>query len=160
MPATPVSIGELVGYEAVLNYNTGTHAVPVWVTITRAKDVSLNASKGMAEISSRISRFKFKKGALKELSLEFGYMYSKGTDSVWTMLNDSFVNGTAVEFWVGDATITLQGAKGWRFYGEVSDFSYEQALEDAETFNVKVEPTTSYDPITSALISPDVYIIP
>lgn len=154
---TAITAGELVGVEAVLSYNTGTHASPVWVTITRAKDVSLNASKGMADISSRASRFKYKKGALKELSLEFGYQYIKGTDSVWTMLSDSFVNGTANEYWVGDGTITLQGAKGWRFYGEVSDFSYEQALEDAETFKVKVEPTPYY--ASGTLVEPDVYTI-
>ncbi len=155
MPA--ITDGELIGAEAVLSYNTGTHASPVWVTITRAKDVSMNATKSTGEVSSRSSRFKFKRGALKELALEFGYQYRRGTDTVWTMLNDSFVNGTINEYWVGDGAITLTGAKGWRFYGEVNELSYEQPLEDAEVYNVKVDPAPFY--VSSALVEPDVYVI-
>ena len=152
-----ITVGELIGADAVLSYNTGTHASPVWVTVTRAKDVSMNATKGSAEISSRASRFKYKKGALKELGLEFGYQYTRGTDTVWTMLQDSFVNGTANEYWVGDGGITLTGAKGWRFYGEVNEFSYEQSLEDSEVYKVKVDPTTFY--VSGTLVEPDMYII-
>lgn len=155
MPA--ITDGELIGAEAVLCYNTGTHATPTWVVVTRAKDVSMNASKSKGEISSRASRFKYKRGALKELSLELGYLYRRGTDSVWTMLNDSFVNGTINEFWVGDGTITLTGAKGWRFYGEVNEFSYEQPLEDADVFKVVIDPAPYY--VSSAIVEPDVYII-
>lgn len=155
MPA--ITVGEQVGLSAVLAYNTGTHLVPVWVTITRAKDVSAPASKGQAEISSRASKFKMFKGALIELGLEFGYNYIRGTDTVWTMLSDSFLNNTAIEYWVGDDLITLTGAKGVRFYGEVMEFPYEQALEDGMEYKVTVKPTPFY--VAGVLQQPDEYVI-
>lgn len=153
-----ITDGELVGCEAVMVYNTATHATPTWVVITRAKDISLSAPKSKAEISSRASRFKYKRGALKELSLELGYMYRRGTDAIWTMFNDSYVNGTIVEFWVGDGAITLTGAKGWRFYGEVTEFSMEQPLEDADVYKITIDPAPFY--VSSAIIEPDVFIVP
>lgn len=152
-----VPVGETIGLDAVLAYNTNTHASPTWVEITRAKDVSAPATKNEATLSSRASRFEYKKGALVSLSLEFGYSYKRGTDSVWTALSGSFLSNTAIEFWIGDDTITLVGAKGMRFYGEVMEFPYDQPLEDGMTYNVTVKPTPYY--VTGALIEPDLYTI-
>ena len=153
-----ITDGELIGAEAVAVYNTGTHASPTWVAITRAKDVSLNATKSKGTLSSRASRFKYGRGGLKEIALEMGYLYRRGTDAIWTMLNDSYVNGTIIEFWVGDGAIALTAAKGWRFYGEVMEFSMEQPLEDADVYKVSIEPAPYY--VSSALVEPDVYIVP
>lgn len=152
-----VPVGEQIGLDAVLAYNSGTHASPTWVEITRARDVSAPATKSEAKLSSRASGFEYTKGGLIQLSLEFGYMYKRGTDTVWTALLASFTGKTAVEFWIGDDTITLVGAKGWRFYGEVMECPMDQPLEEGVTYNFTIKPTTNY--VSGALIEPDLYII-
>lgn len=152
-----VPVGEQIGLDAVLAYNAGTHASPTWVEITRARDVSASATKSEAKLSSRASGFEYTKGALVQLSLELGYMYKRGTDTVWTALNTSFTGRSPLEFWIGDDTITLVGAKGWRFYGEVMEAPMEQPLEEGVTCTFTIKPTTNY--VSGSLIEPDFYVI-
>lgn len=154
-----VTPGEQIGKNCILAYNTGTHASPTWVTITRAKDVSLPFSRNEATISSRASRYEFTKAALVKIGLEFGYNYTRGTDSVWTALQANAIasDPTAIEFWVGDDDITLVGAKGVRFYGTLTGFDQDQPLEDGVTQRVTVRPTTYYS--SGTLVEPDLYTI-
>lgn len=154
---TAITDGEQVGLDAVLAYNSGTHGSPTWVTVARAKDVSLKAPTGEATLNSRASKFEFTKATLIKLSLEFGYLYRRGTDSVFTALQAAHAARTPIEFWVGDDLITLTGAKGWRFYGALLMADYDQPLEDGMTYSFSAKPHPLY--VTSALVDPDFYTI-
>lgn len=156
---TAITEGEQIGKNCVLAYNTGTHASPTWVTISRAKDVSVPFSRNEGTISSRASAFEFTKAGLIKTGIEFGYNYKRGTDSVWTALQAAAIaaDPTPIEFWAGDDDITLVGAKGVRFYGVVTGFDQDQPLEDGVTQRVAVKPTTYYS--GGSLVAPDLYTI-
>ena len=145
---TAITAAEQVGLNAVLNYNSGTHDSPTWVTITRAKDVSIPFSAKDAEVSSRASGFSGFLKALMTVGLEFGYSYIRGTDSVWTTLaTNAFARvPTPIEFWAGDDDITLTGAKGVRFTGNVFGFDQDQPLEDGITQKINVKPNLTTTP--------------
>jgi hypothetical protein len=150
--------GEKVGKDCKLYYNTGTHAAPSWVLMGRVRDVSVPLSKGEADVSRRESGWRLTKGALKENGLEFGYVYKSGTDTVFDMLLDSFLNDTAVEYAVMDDLITESGAQGLRCFMEVFEFPYDQALEEGQIFNVSLKGTPVEE--ASTLVQPDWYEIP
>lgn len=154
-----ITVGEQIGLNCVLAYNTGTHASPTWVTISRAKDVNIPLTRNEATISSRDSVYSYTKSGLLNVSIEFGYNYKRGSDSVWTALQANAVaaDPTPIEFWAGDDLITLVGAKGRRFYGNVTEFSQDQPLEDGVVQRVVVKPTPYY--VSGTRVDPDLYTI-
>jgi hypothetical protein len=83
----------------------------------------------MADIMSRASSFKFKKSALKEIQITFGYLHTRGADTVFDALLALFMNDTQVQFAAMDDAITLVGAQGIKAYMECSDMSQEQPQE-------------------------------
>lgn len=147
-----------VGHETKLYYNSGTNATPTWVLIKRGKDVSVPFDKSRADVSRKESKWKKERGAQLELGLEFGYVYKAGTDTVWTALLDSALNGTALEFAIMDGLITASGARGWRAYYEVMGFPTEEPLTDAKTYQVTCAHTDHEE--AGALIEPSMYTVP
>lgn len=147
-----------LGYLCKLYYNSATHATPTWVEVKRAKDVSVPLSKDEADTSRRESKWKFSKGAQREGALEFGYQYKSGADTVFDMLLDSFLNGTAVQFAVMDGDITASGNQGLRAFMEVFDFPHDEPLADGVVYNIGLKLTDHEE--SSALVEPDWYAVP
>lgn len=148
---TAVTAGEQLGLNAKTYYNTGTHGSPTWVEITRAKEVSIPIKGNEAKIDSRASGYQFFLKGLIEVGLELGYMYTRGTDTVWTALITNALARvpTPIEFWCGDDTITLVGARGIIFTGNVFGFDQDQPLEEGITHKVSIKPHSTLDPALS-----------
>lgn len=153
-----MGVKAVVGQEAKLYRNTGTHATPTWVEMKRAIDVSITSTKDKADTSRRESSVKRQKGAMKDLGIEFGYRYKRGTDADWDALWDSFWNGTPIEFAVMDGDIGTTGNKGLLMYCEVFDFPSDEPLSESKTYNVGVAPTDYEE--ADVLIEPEKYVAP
>lgn len=147
----------VIGQECKAYYNSGTHAAPSWVEIKRGVDFTLNLGKGEAETSRRESGWEFKRGALKQASVDFGYRYKRGVDTVFDALFDSWANGTAVEFAIMDQIITASGAQGLRAFCEVFSSNMDQPLADGVVVQITASPTDHEE--AAALIEPDWYIV-
>jgi len=124
-----------------LYYDTaGSEANPTWSEVKRVKDLNTPLTKSEADMSRRESSWKLYKGALKDGSIEFTYVYKCGTDAVYDALLDSYVNGTALQLAAMDQAITETGARGFDGWFEVFDLSHDQPLEDGAMINVVAKP--------------------
>ena len=69
-------------------------------------------------------------------------------DDDFGAIRDAFLNHTAVEFAVMDGDIATAGSQGLRASCMVTNFSRNEALEEAITVSVTVKPTFSANPPT------------
>ena len=157
MPAAPAEWSPLapLGIDCKLYYST-TFATPTRIEITRAINVTQPMSKGKAEINSRQTRWKPKRPTLREIGLDFGYRYTRGTDTVFAAMRDSFLNDTNLVFWVLDGSDQVIGAQGMVFPGQVFDFPVDQQLEDGQVVNIGIDLAEHYE--SSALVNPSWYV--
>ena len=147
----------LMGDEPFFYINTGTNAVPVYVAVDLAEEVSLDLSKGTAEFKPRSVKHTLKRGAKHESPLQFKYPVTSVADTVRDALFDSFVNGTPIEFAVTDKAIADSSAFGFKAYMEVMKFPMPLNAEEGFMIDVEAEPTDYVE--GGALIAPS-YIEP
>ena len=159
MPRTPRP-----GKDCFLYYSTA-YDKPSLILIAQAVDVSQpGITKGKVAVPSRDAQgWNPKLAGLKEMNLEFGYLYEADVDdddpdTVFTALRNAYLNDTPLVFYVMDGSATLSGnhAEGWRFPGIVFDFPTSEELESGKTYDIGVEFTRMRDG-SDALILPDWY---
>jgi hypothetical protein len=157
MPAAPAGWSPLapLGIDCKL-YTSPTFATPTRTEVTRAINVTQPMSKGKAELTSRLTRWKPKRPTLREVALDFGYRYTRGTDAVLAALRDSFLNDTNLIFWVLDGSDQVIGAQGLVFPGQVFDFPIDQQLEDGQIINIGVDLAEHYESTT--LVNPSWFV--
>jgi hypothetical protein len=157
MPAAPAgwSPQAPLGIDCKLYYST-TFGTPTRIEITRAINVTVPVSKGKAELPSRLTRYKSKRPTLKEIGLDFGYRYTRGTDTVFAALRDSWLNDTNLVFWILDGSDQVIGAQGFVFPGQVFDFPIDQQLEDGQIINIGVDLAEHYE--SSTLVNPSWFV--
>ena len=157
MPAAPTGWSPLapLGIDCKLYYSLA-FASPTRIEITRAINVTQPMSKGKAELNSRLTRWKPKRPTLREIGLDFGYRYTRGTDTVFAALRDSFLNDTNLVFWVLDGSDQVIGAQGMVFPGQVFDFPTDQQLEDGQVVNIGIDFAEHYE--SSAIVTPSWYV--
>ncbi len=136
-----------VGKDCYTYYNTATgsskYATPTWTEAENVRDESLDLAKSKAEFSSRLSKFKRKKGALIEVPGSITIEYRKG-DAFMDVLFDSFINNTPIDFaFMFDPLPPAAGetAEGIRCHMEVFDFPVGRALEEGVSIEVGIEMT-------------------
>jgi len=145
----------VVGQECKLYYNTGTHASPTWVEVTRAINVNVSISKSEADQASRTSSWRKSRGALKDLEISFTYRKKQGTDTVFDALQAAALAGTVYEYAVLDGAATLAGVQGIRAFCELMTLNNGQDLEASEEVEFTAKPT--YHEESSAEVDPDWY---
>lgn len=145
------------GQNCKLYVNTGTHASPTWVELKRVIDVTHPLTKDRRETSRRESGWKFERGALKGTELSFGYLYKAGSDTALAALRDSYLDGDQIEFAVMDGPIATVGSQGYRFFGEVFEFSNDEPLNGSKVVNVTAGLTDVEE--SGSLVEPDWYEI-
>jgi hypothetical protein len=127
----------IAGFECGLFYKNGAN----WVEVKNAKDVSRPASREAIEASARFSKNKRYIPGMADLSVDFGYLYIKGTDPVFAVLQDAYVNGTPLEVAVADGPITQAGTTYMRDWFIVTKFDEGQELNSAVVYDVTLQPT-------------------
>jgi hypothetical protein len=135
-----------LGLDARLYRNTGTYTVPVWNEIRNVKDVTLNLEAGEADVTTRGSLgWRATVATLKDASIEFEMVWDTADDD-FAVIRDAFLNRAALEFAVMDGDIGTSGSQGLRATCMVTNFSRNEALEEAITVSVTVKPTYSVNP--------------
>jgi hypothetical protein len=136
-----------IGLNCKLYRNTASYAAPTWVEITGARDVTVPMSKGEAETSTRGSTWKYRKGTLKDVSIDFQLLMEPG-DAGFAALLASYTDGTDLELLVLNGAITDVDAEGLRARVEVFSFQDAQPLEGVQAFDVSCKPVYSTNPPT------------
>lgn len=130
---------------------------PTRLLIDRAINVTNPTTKGKAELLSRKTKWKPKRPTLREIGLDFGYRYTRGTDAVFAALRASFTTDVTKIFWVMDGDIDIIGTQGWVFPGQVFDFPIDQQLEDGQVVDMNVDLVEYYE--SSVLIEPQWFVV-
>ncbi|MCZ2341692.1 MAG: phage tail protein [Bacteroidales bacterium] len=137
-----------LGLDAKLYRNTGSSGTPTWGEVANVKDVTLNLSAGEADVTTRGNAgWKATVATLKDASIEFTMVWDNA-DTHFAAIRDTFLNHAAVDFAVMDGDITTAGSQGLRATCMVTNFSRNEALEEAITVSVTVKPTFSATPPT------------
>lgn len=131
------------GGNTKLYRNTGTNGTPVWVLVASVEDVALSdMSRTMAEIKRRSSIWTLGLPALINM-VKLGFKHWYGIDSTnFTAMQQMFIGGNIEEWAMMDDLITSNGAQGFRCAYAVSQFNFNQQIEEA--VNVDVELSAAY----------------
>lgn len=134
-----------VGLDCVGHLNSGSEGSPVWVPMVFLRDVTLSLEKGMAELNSRVSRWKGKKGTLKDAPIDLVFLEDT-TDAVLGAILDAFLEDTLVSVMFLNGASDESGAEGLRGVYEVAKYERGEPLEEGLTINVRLEVAYGYEP--------------
>jgi hypothetical protein len=133
----------VLGLNAKLYRNTGSYAVPVWDLVTNVRDLRLNLEKGEADVTTRGGNgWEQVVATLKSATIEWGMLWDTG-DTDFTVIRDSFLNDSTVEFLVLDGLVGTTGSQGLRAICMVNRFTRNENLREALTVDVAAKPTYS-----------------
>jgi hypothetical protein len=98
--------GPTPGREAKLYYNAGSFASPTWTLIPRVIDLDWDMPATRADVSSRLSMWRFEAKAMQGLEVNFGYRRPQGvSDAVFTLLRGYALATTKQELAIADGVI-------------------------------------------------------
>ena len=121
-----------LGMDAKAYYHaTAGTALASLTELTNIKDLTLNLEAGEADVTTRAnSGWKATGATLKEASVEFE-MIALPSDAGFAAFRDAFLNGTLVALAVLDGESDAAGSEGLRGDFTITNFSRNEALEEA-----------------------------
>jgi len=132
-----------LGMEAKLYYDPAGVSGGSWTELTNVKDLTLNLETGEADVTTRGNAgWRATVATLKDGSIEFEMVWDT-TDAGFTAIKDAYFNNTAIGFAIMDGDITTTGSQGLQADFSITNFSRNEALEEAITVNVTAKPTYS-----------------
>lgn len=130
-----------LGLDAKLYRNTGTYDSPNWVVIGNARDVTLNLTKGEADVTTRANNgWRATRGTLKDASIDFQMVWNP-SDAGFAAIRDAFFGNTSIEIMALSGDKDDAESEGLRATCDVFSFTRNEALEDALTVDVSLKPT-------------------
>ncbi len=139
-------MGIKLGMEGKLYRNTGSYVSPDWNLINNVKDVTLNLEAGEADVTTRGNAgWRATLTTLKDGSIEFEMVWDTG-DADFTALQQAFFGNAVVELAVMDGDIGTAGSQGLRATCMITNFSRNEALEEAIMVSVTAKPTYPLNP--------------
>jgi len=131
--------GPKTGHDMFLYYNAGSYATPTWTVIDEIGDVSISEfTRAVAELRRRASEFaKGLAGTFDPINVEFELRHGL-TEAVFEALRAAFFAGTNMEFQIMSGDITSADAEGLRAYFIISQFPWEQPLDDVSNHSVRL----------------------
>lgn len=151
--------GPKTGHSMKLYRNTGTVAVPVWTEVAEVGDVSLDdLVRGVAELKRRGNQYTKALASLIQLASITFRMHSGLAATVYTAIRTAFFAGTVEEYLIFDGAVATSGNQGFRMPALVTDFPWNQPLEDVAGHDIKV--SLAYMESAGAEVEPSWMIIP
>jgi acetylornithine/succinyldiaminopimelate/putrescine aminotransferase len=133
-----------LGMEAKLYFcAAGIGGSPTWTELTNVKNVSLALQTGEADVTTRgNSGWKATAATLKEGSIEFEMVWDTA-DAGFTAIKNAYFGNTLIGLAAMDGTIATNGSQGLWADCMITNFSRDEALEEAITVKVTAKPTYS-----------------
>jgi hypothetical protein len=133
-----------VGFDGFIYYNSGSDAVPTWVEIDTARDVSTSASADKADNSDRRSKFKKSCAGMLDLETTVTATFVAG-DTALLGLRTHFLARTTVQIAVMDGPYATSGSEGFKYFASVYSNDFSQPLNDGQTISVTFSPSVNPD---------------
>lgn len=129
----------MTGAKMKMYINTGTVAIPVWTEISEVGDVAIDGlSRTVAELKRRAKEFtKGLPGLIGLITASFTLHHGLGAAN-FTTIQTAFFAGTIKEWAFMNGAITGSGNQGLRCPFLISDFPWNQPLEEASGHEVKL----------------------
>ncbi|MCC6425712.1 MAG: hypothetical protein IT435_02705 [Phycisphaerales bacterium] len=129
-----------LGMEAKLLYKVGGQGGGGgWLALGNTRDVTLNLEAGEADVTTRAnSGWRATVATLKEASVEFEMVWDT-SDAGFTAIKNAFFGNDPIGLQVLDAT----GGQGLQADFSITNFSRNEALEEAITVSVTAKVTYS-----------------
>ena len=144
----PVKLGK----NAKMYRNTAVYATPTWVEVKNVMDLTYSRDKSEAEASTRgYGGYRARKGALKDLSLDFDMAYDEVDPDV-VAIEDSYDNDTILDVLVLSGPLNVSGSRGIRADVECFKFEKSEDLEDIQKVSVALKPAYSTHPPTPFVV--------
>src|SRR5262245_47256761 len=124
-----------IGLDMLAYRNTATYAAPTWALIAICRDVTLDMSRGTADLPRRRPTWPRNRGTLKEGSVTMEIIYD-AADASYDALAAAFLAGTIVDVALSDGPLPAGPAEYFRSEYEVTGFTRNEPLEDAVTVSV------------------------
>lgn len=129
-----------LGLSAKLYRNTGTYGSPTWNEIDQVKDVTLTMTNNEADVTTRAGGgFVLTLPTTTAIEVSF-QMLSKTGDQDLDAIRTAFFAKTDLEFAVMSGPVTDTDSRGVRFTGRVYSFTRNEAIGDAQLFDVTIKP--------------------
>ena len=141
----------VLGLELFTGRNISTMATPVWDKIGVIRDESLELSKALVDVTTRLAQgWRLQRGSLKEATINIQLLYDT-SDADFIAIQQAFFNDTPLILGLFDGDITQAGTyQGLHAQMNVSQFSQPRNLEDAVVvdtqFVLDLETTTNEAP--------------
>lgn len=128
-----------VGKWMYFYYNTGTHAVPVWVAIAEIGDLNISdLSRNLAELKRRANVFTKNLPALiSSITVEFKLIFGLGT-TIHTALRTAFFAATVFEYAIMNDLVSSVGSEGLTLPAIIEQFPWNQPLETVSDHDVRL----------------------
>lgn len=115
------------------------------VEVSNVRDLTLNLEKATADVSTRGSGgWRATVGTLKDATIEFEMVWDT-EDTNFAAIKDAFLDNTSIHVSVEDGGVAYGGGSGFQATCMVTNFSRNEALEEALTVNVTLQPTYDLD---------------
>ena len=106
----------------------------------------MNLEAGEADVTTRGNNgWRATVATLKDGSVEFEMVWDSADDDFGS-IRDAFLNKTALDLAVMDGDIATAGSQGLRASCMITNFSRNEALEEAITVSVTAKPTYAANP--------------
>jgi hypothetical protein len=133
-------MGKQVGLDCKAYYDSSGVGGSAWAEVKIVENVTLNLSHNEATIKTRESEWEKVLLGQKVASIDLPIKYDKG-NAQWTALKSAFLNKTDIGIAIMSGTITVAGEEGLQLDCKVTDFPWDQPLEEGVTVNVTLRPS-------------------
>ncbi|MBI5725257.1 MAG: hypothetical protein HZA50_14960 [Planctomycetes bacterium] len=133
-----------LGMEAKLYFcAAGIGGTPTWTELTNVKNVTLNLQTGEADVTTRANGgWKATAATLKEGSIEFEMIWDTEDDG-FAAIKDAYFGNSIIGMAVMDGVIAQAGSQGLWADCMITNFSRDEALEEAISVKITAKPTYS-----------------
>lgn len=141
----------LMGFDGVLQRNTGSYGSPTWVACTNIRNLSVKYEPAEVDVTRRGSGgFAETETGLVAAGIEFDLMLIKDENGAFpadiNALVDAAVAGTAIELAATDLPIASEGAEGLRATCKLFGLTRSEQLTEGMNVKLTAKPTYAANP--------------
>jgi hypothetical protein len=142
----------MLGINAKLYRNSGTYGSPTWTPIDNVGDLSVNPPWEEGDATTRGSRVKLSQKTVMALEVT-GKIRADLTDTEYLAMADAGNQDTVNDYLVLSATSATNGARGFRFDGQVHVSAQDQNLGSVIFDDFTLKPTPSANKVQRVTVT-------
>ena len=143
------------GIESGLYVRTGGNfASPTWTELTEIGDLTQNASWKTAEVEVRTSPATMAVKTTIDIGVSFKMLYRpSGPTAAYNTVIAALATRDVVDVMVINGSNTTNGARGWRYEGQVTSGTEDQGTQAVIMPDIEIKPTITNNVPASVLVS-------